>query len=581
MRALSALRRSRPVAILTAHDAPSASLAARAKPDAILVGDSLAMTTLGQPNTAQLELNAMVHHTIAVRAGAPNLLLIADLPFGSYLTPGAALASSLALIKQGGADAVKLEGGRRVAPMVRALADAGIGVVGHVGLTPQSAAVLGGFSVQARTASAAAELLADARAVEEAGASAIVLEMVPSPVAAAVTEALGVPTIGIGAGVHTSGQVQVWHDVVGMYHGRKPRFSRQYADVNAAAGEALAAYVSDVSSGAFPAAEHCFGMPEAEEARLGEALARVGRAGGATAAPAHDAGAGPRLVSSITEWRRLRRALPYDAPIGLVPTMGALHEGHLELVRAARARDGLVAVSIFVNPTQFGESADLSNYPRTLERDLELLRGAGADYALCPTVDDMYPLGAPAAAASPRIDFGAIGGCAEAAARPGHHNGAGTAVAMLLNIVRPRHVYFGQKDALQATLMRRLVEGLHYDVGVVVCPTARAEDGLALSSRNVRLADGARALAPRVYEALRALQASHAAGERDAALLREAAASVIRSEGGGAMELEYVALERDADGASVSLLPSEADGSVVESFAVSVCGVRLLATVLL
>jgi len=261
---------SQPIAVITAYDYPSAQLAERAGVDVVLVGDSLGMVVLGYESTTAVTMCEMVHHAKAARRGAPHAYMVVDLPFGSYLTVHDALANSTRLLKEAGADAVKLEGGRRVLPQVSALVNAGISVMGHVGLTPQTHAALGGYRVQGKTAHAARELLADARALQDSGCFSIVLECVPAEVAALVTCRLAVPTIGIGAGVHTSGQVQVIHDLLGLYDRFQPKFSARYASVGAIAEQALSEYVTEVAERRFPAPEHSFSMPETELRALGE-----------------------------------------------------------------------------------------------------------------------------------------------------------------------------------------------------------------------------------------------------------------------------------------------------------------------
>ncbi len=252
-----------PISMVTAYDYPSARAAEQAGFDVLLVGDSLAMVVLGHDDTLAVTMDEMVHHAKAVRRGASTPLLVGDLPFLSYqVSVEDAVRNAGRFLQEAGMDAVKLEGGAAVTPQVRAIVAAGIPVMGHLGLTPQSANALGGFRVQGRTEEVALRLLEDARALEEAGCFALVLEGIPAPLAAAVTERIGVPTIGIGAGVDTDGQVLVYHDVLGIYDRLAPRFVRRYAELGAEAVEALEAFRVDVEQRAFPAAEHSFAMPE-------------------------------------------------------------------------------------------------------------------------------------------------------------------------------------------------------------------------------------------------------------------------------------------------------------------------------
>jgi 3-methyl-2-oxobutanoate hydroxymethyltransferase len=256
------------ITMLTAYDFTTARLADAAGVDAILVGDSLGMVVLGYDSTVPVTLDDMVHHAKAVARGAQRPVLVGDLPFGSYLTPDDALRSATRLLKEARMDCVKLEGGRRVAPQISALQRQGVAVMGHIGLTPQTASALGGMRVQARTADAARALLDDALALRDAGCFSIVLECVPSPVAALITERLSIPTIGIGAGVSCSGQVQVMHDTLGLFPGFKPKFVKPYANLYEAGVAALSSFVADVRSGAFPTKEHSYAMKDEEKKKL-------------------------------------------------------------------------------------------------------------------------------------------------------------------------------------------------------------------------------------------------------------------------------------------------------------------------
>ncbi|BDG18242.1 3-methyl-2-oxobutanoate hydroxymethyltransferase [Thermus thermophilus] len=244
---------------LTAYDYPTARLAEAAGVDAILVGDSLGMVVLGYPSTVPVTLEEMLHHTKAARRGAPETFLVADLPYLAYATLDRALLAAERLLKEGGADAVKLEGGEEVAEIVQGLVRAGVPVLGHVGLTPQTASQLGGYKLQGRRPEEAAErILKGALALEEAGAYGVVLEMVPARLAKEVTERLSVHTVGIGAGPHTDAQVLVFHDVVGLYGDFKPRFVKRYLEAGRLIQEALSRYAQEVREGVFPGEEHSF-----------------------------------------------------------------------------------------------------------------------------------------------------------------------------------------------------------------------------------------------------------------------------------------------------------------------------------
>lgn len=266
--------RGEAITMLTAYDYPSARQVDEAGVDMILVGDSLAMVVLGHENTLAVTLDEMLHHARAVRRGARFALLVGDLPFMTYqVSPEQALRSAGRYLQEGGMDAVKLEGGRHMAPTARTLVQAGIPVQGHIGLTPQSVNTLGGWRVQGKTARAALDLLDDALALQDAGVFSIVLESVPEPVAAAITERLTVPTIGIGAGQGTSGQVLVYHDLLGLHAGLSPRFVRRFAELGAASAAAIADYVAAVRAREFPAEVHTYPMPEEELSAFHEQLA--------------------------------------------------------------------------------------------------------------------------------------------------------------------------------------------------------------------------------------------------------------------------------------------------------------------
>jgi 3-methyl-2-oxobutanoate hydroxymethyltransferase len=267
-------RRGDRIVMITAYDAPSARIADAAGVDLILVGDSAAMVVLGHDSTVPATMDEMLMLTRAVTRGAHRPLVIADLPFGSYhVSVEQAIESAIRFVKEGRADAVKLEGAGPMLARVRALTDAGIPVIGHIGLTPQTATMLGGFKAQGRTAAKAVQLYEDALALQAAGCFAIVLEAVPSPVAARITEALDIPTIGIGAGPDCDGQVLVWHDLLGLYEGHAPRFVKQYADLAPTIGAAVELYASEVRDGSFPEEKHTYAMSEEELALFEQELA--------------------------------------------------------------------------------------------------------------------------------------------------------------------------------------------------------------------------------------------------------------------------------------------------------------------
>jgi len=256
------------LAMLTAYDFPTAQLVAEAGVELILVGDSLGMVVLGYDSTLPVTVADMVHHTRAVRRGAPEAFVIADLPFLSYGTPAQALDSAARLMKEALADSVKLEGGEEVVPIVEALVRAGVPVMGHVGLTPQTASALGGYKLQGKDEAAAKRVMDGAVALERAGCWSLVLELVPAPLAKLVTERIGIPTIGIGAGADCDGQVLVFHDAVGMFSGFTPTFVKRYTEAGTAIKDAVARYAAEVRDGSFPGEGKSFGMKEEVLKRL-------------------------------------------------------------------------------------------------------------------------------------------------------------------------------------------------------------------------------------------------------------------------------------------------------------------------
>lgn len=260
-----AKERGEPIVMVTAYDFTSAKLAELAGIEVLLVGDSVAMVALGHSNTLPVTMAEMLHHAKAVSRGARTPFLIGDLPFLSYHgTAEEAVYNAGLFLKEAGMDAVKLEGGRERLPAVRAIVEAGIPVMGHLGLTPQKVHQLGGFRPQARSAQAAQQLLDDALALQEAGCFALVLESVPVEVAQHVTSRLEIPTIGIGAGVHCDGQVLVWHDLLGLDEDFQPPFSKAYRHLAHSVVAGLTEYGNDVKSRVFPGPEQSRSMPEEE-----------------------------------------------------------------------------------------------------------------------------------------------------------------------------------------------------------------------------------------------------------------------------------------------------------------------------
>lgn len=256
-------QQGRKISMLTAYDYSTAKLMDEAGINAILVGDSLGNVVLGYEDTLSVTMEDMIHHGAAVARGAKNAMVVVDMPFMSYQTSVYdAVVNAGRLMKEGRASAVKLEGGKEVCPQVKAVTEAGIPVMGHLGLTPQSINALGGHRVQGKTQQAAQKLLDDARALQEAGAFAVVLECVPEKLADKVTKELEIPTIGIGAGAGCDGQVLVYQDMLGMFSDFTPKFVKKFANVGQVMKEAFKSYIDEIQQGSFPSQEHCYSIDD-------------------------------------------------------------------------------------------------------------------------------------------------------------------------------------------------------------------------------------------------------------------------------------------------------------------------------
>ncbi|MGZ3524867.1 MAG: 3-methyl-2-oxobutanoate hydroxymethyltransferase [Thermodesulfobacteriota bacterium] len=253
------------ISMLTAYDYPMALLEDRAGIEVILVGDSVGMTVLGYENTLPVTMDEMIHHTKAVKKGAKYALIVGDMPFMSYNTSEKdAIFNAGRFMKEAGADAVKLEGGAAVKDIVKVIVKAGIPVMGHIGLTPQTISMLGGFKVQGKDAEAAQKIIDDALSLEDAGAFSVVLEAIPAPIAKRITERLAIPTIGIGAGVDCDGQVLVVHDMLGLFDRFTPKFAKRYVNLSELTIKAFESYKDEVEKGAFPTDQHSFHIDEKE-----------------------------------------------------------------------------------------------------------------------------------------------------------------------------------------------------------------------------------------------------------------------------------------------------------------------------
>ncbi|MBK7896583.1 MAG: 3-methyl-2-oxobutanoate hydroxymethyltransferase [Anaerolineaceae bacterium] len=263
-----------PITMITAYDFTAALLIDQTETDIILVGDSLGMVMLGYPGTTEVTMDEMLHHCKAVARGTTGAFLVGDMPFMSYQADVTeAMRNAGRFLKEAGMDCVKLEGGREMADTVRAIVRAGIPVMGHIGLTPQTVSQLGGYRIQGKTAAAALSLVKDAMALQDAGCFAIVLEAIPATVAALITKRLIIPTIGIGAGVECDGQVLVYHDLLGLYDRLQPRFVKDYGQIGEAIKTAVQTYTEEVRQRQFPAEEHTYPMNDEEEAAFMTAMA--------------------------------------------------------------------------------------------------------------------------------------------------------------------------------------------------------------------------------------------------------------------------------------------------------------------
>jgi 3-methyl-2-oxobutanoate hydroxymethyltransferase/pantoate--beta-alanine ligase len=544
--------------MVTAYDCTFAQLIDRANVDVLLVGDSLGMVVQGEHSTLPVTIEEMAYHTRLVAKARTSALVLGDLPFLSYQTSRRDALENAGKLIKAGAEAVKLEGGRSQASTIRALVRADIPVVGHIGLTPQSVHRMGGHKVQGRDAAGRERLLADARAVADAGAFAVVLEGVPLELGREITALLDIPTIGIGAGPFCDGQVLVMHDLLGLETGERkaPRFVRRYAGLGAQVTAAVESFADDVRGGAFPSDAESYHAP---------ALAGV-------APQLNDVQPSPtRTIDSVGEmraWADRQRAL--GLRIAFVPTMGFLHDGHLSLVREARSRGDRVVVSIFVNPIQFDREEDLVAYPRELERDRRLLESEGVDVLFTPTARDMYPDEFVSGVNVERLTDHLCG-----AHRPGHFRGVTTVVAKLFHAVQPHVAVFGQKDFQQLAVIQRMTRDLDFGIEIVPGETVREADGLAMSSRNARLDAQGRLAARCVPSAIDAARLSVARGARTADEVVGAVARVIATE--PRARLEYAVLCNPS-----SLEPVErVDQPTQIALAVWVDGVRLIDNVLI
>ena len=495
-----------PIAAITSYDTPTTQAIDAAGVDMILVGDSVGMAVLGYETTTRVSMEDMTHHVRAVAQAKPRAPVVADMPFLSYgVTISETIQHAHALLLAG-AQAVKCEGGRKIAEHIRALVDNGVPVVGHIGLSPQKILQLGTYRVTGSSREEADGVMEDARILDELGVAAIVLECVPEKLGAEITKAVRAPTVGIGAGRFTDGQIIVIHDILGMVDPGMPlqRFVRRYAEMYPQVVSAVKRYAADVRRREFPSAKNVYA---AMDAAAGAIYATSGNG----LPVSTGAAATPVRARTIPELKAALAARRVNGPVGFVPTMGALHAGHVSLVERARAGCATVVASIYVNPTQFGPTEDLSKYPRDLEGDIAKLASAGCDIVFFPDDAVMYPAGEMTrVTVNGSITEGLCG-----RSRPGHFTGVATIVLKLLNLVKPDRAYFGEKDAQQLRVIRRMAADLFLETEIVGCPIIREGDGLAMSSRNVYLTPEERKTAPELYRILCDAKSLIETGERD------------------------------------------------------------------
>ena len=479
------------IAMVTAYDATMARIVDTAGVDMVLVGDSVGMVVQGMPDTLGVTLDDMAYHGRCVARGLQQAHLTVDLPFMSYqVSPQQALESSGRLVKEGGAQSVKLEGGARTAPAVELIVEAGIPVVGHIGLTPQSVHQLGGWRVQGRSSEAGQKLLDDAVALEQAGAFCLVLEMVPEELAAEITAAISIPH---------------------HRHRRGHRVRRPGPGLQRPAGlrqQVQAALRAPVRRARDP---HGRRSAQLRRRRARRQLPRP-RAQLPPQAPRWRQDRSPLLravMQTISDPAALQaealRRRAQGQRIGFVPTMGFLHDGHVSLMTAARPQCDWLVVSIYVNPLQFGPNEDLDRYPRDIEGDSARCAGAGVDCIFLPP--DLYD---PDHSTTVSVEGLTEGLCG--ARRPGHFDGVTTVVARLFGLVQPTVAVFGEKDYQQLATIRRMVRDLAMPIEVQGAPLIRAADGLAMSSRNTYLSAEQRSRGLSLHRALFAMRDAAAAG---------------------------------------------------------------------
>lgn len=464
---LTAKAVGRRIVMTTCYDYPSAAALVRADVDAVLVGDSCAMVVYGHESTLHAELPQLCAHTAAVRRGAPELVIIADMPFLSTRCGIAKAVEAAGQLMKAGANAVKIEGVEGHEKLIPRLIQSGIPVMGHLGLQPQQVHSLGGYKKQGKDSTAQEAILQDAQKLQELGCFSVVLECVPSSLGKKLSKSLNIPVIGIGAGADTDGQILVLHDLAGLNPGIAPSFVKRYADLGAQLSDAVSEYAGEVRSGNYTA-------------------------------KGFNRAASPLIVRSPEDWKSLCKSLSRQGSVGFVPTMGALHEGHAALLRRCAAENDFALASIFVNPSQFNDPRDLAAYPVCEKEDLQLLEACGVYAVFMPDAASMYP---DEYTVKVQESCFSQGFCGEG--RPGHFDGVCTVVLKLLLLSGATRAYFGEKDWQQLAVIRALSKAFFLDTGIVPCPIVREPSGLAMSSRNMRLSAAGREKAAAIYKALK------------------------------------------------------------------------------
>jgi len=472
---IAAKAKHQAIAMLTCYDYWSASILATTNIDAVLVGDSTAMVMHGYSSTLPATAAMIETHVRAVRNASPELCIIADMPFLSTRTGLNDAVTIAGSFMQAGANAVKIEGWRGHETMIAHLVDSGIPVMGHLGLQPQSVNTYGAYHVQGKKQDAAERIFSEARELEKAGCFSIVLECVPEDLAHKIATAIGIPVIGIGAGVGVDGQILVLQDMLGLMQSQSPRFVRHFLQGATLIQQAANRYVQAVKDRSFPSSSESYGHKDL-------------------------AGPKPLVFKNPLEWRAHLALLKQGTPgtsIGFIPTMGALHAGHVSLVAHSCAENTYTVASIFVNPTQFDNPDDLAAYPATLETDLQALHSAGVHAVFLPDASTMYPDGYRYKIQEQQFSQTLCG-----AHRPGHFDGVLSVVMKLFMLTMPDRAYFGEKDYQQMTLIKGMVEAFFLPITIVPCPIVREGHGLAMSSRNVRLSTQGREYAAMLYKIL-------------------------------------------------------------------------------